>query len=74
MLSMNNKEIYSAQKVSLSRLNSKFGYPDYVNMTRNVSHFAIAKISPHGIKVFAVYIANKKVFSKTNNRTFHSLP
>ena len=74
MLSMNNKEIYVAHKVSLSRLNLKFGYPDYVNMTRNVSHFAIAKIGPHGIKVFAVYIANKKVFSKTNHMTFHTLP
>ena len=28
MLSMNNKEIYFAHKVSLSRLNSKLGYPD----------------------------------------------
>ena len=74
MLSMNNQEIYFAHKVLLSRLNSKFGYPDYVNMTRNFSHFVIRKIGPHGIKVFAVYIANKEVFSKTNLMTFHTLP
>ena len=64
MLSMNNKEIYFAHKVSLSRLNSKFGYPDYVDMTRNVSYFAIAKIGPHGIKVFAVYISQTKKYFK----------
>ena len=74
MLSMNNKEIYFVHKVLLSRLNSKFGNPDYVNMTRNFSHSVIAKIGPHGIKVFAVYIANTKVFSKTNHMTFHTLP
>ena len=73
MLSINNKEIYFVHKVLLSRLNSKFGHPDYVDMTRNFSHFIIAKIGPHGI-IFDVYIANKKVFSKANHMTFHTLP
>ena len=47
MLSMDNKEIYFVHKVLLSRLKSTIGYPDHVNMTRNFSQFAIAKISPH---------------------------
>ena len=47
MLSMDNKEIYFVHKVLLSPLKSTIGYPDHVNMTRNFSHFAIAKISPH---------------------------
>ena len=66
MLSMNNQEIYFAHKELLSRLNSLpgIGYPDYVNMTRNFSHFVIAKIGPLGIKVFAVYGASKKCFQK----------
>ena len=45
MLSM-DKDIYFVYKVLLSRLKSTIGYPDHVNMTRNFSHFAIAKISP----------------------------
>ena len=74
MLSMNNKKIYFAHKVSLSRLNSKFGYPDYVNMTRNVSHFVIAKIGPHCINSFCHLYRKQKVLSKTNHMTFHTLP
>ena len=74
MLSMDNKEIYFVHKVLLSRLKLTIGYPDHVNMTRNFSHFAIAKISPHPWIFFCRFIANKKVFLKTNHMTFHTLP
>ena len=74
MLSVNNKEIYFVHKVLLSRLNLKFGYPDYVNMTRNFSHFVIAKIGLHSINSFCRLYRTQTVFSKTNPMTFHTLP
>ena len=62
MLSVDNKEIYFVHKVLLSRLKSTIGYPDHVNMMRNFSHFAIAKISPHPEYFFAVLSSTKKYF------------
>ena len=63
MLSMNNKEVYFAHKVSLSRLNSKFGYPDYVNMTRKVSHFVIKSVLT-ALKFLPFISQTKKYFQK----------
>ena len=52
-----------AYKVLLDRLNSEFSYTNAVNIPRNFSHFATAKIAPYmAERVFRSFTETKKYF------------